>query len=158
MELGIFFAILGAALATLLAGAGSAMGVGIAGQAAAGVVTEDPGKFSKVLILQLLPGTQGIYGLLVAFVTLSKIGLLGGNMANISAGTGLMILAACLPIGIVGLISGKYQGKTAVSSIGIVAKKPEQFGKSMLFPAMVETYAILALLISILAVSNIPVA
>ena len=100
MELGIFYAILGAALATLLAGAGSAMGVGIAGQAAAGVVTEDPGKFSKVLILQLLPGTQGIYGLLVAFITLSKIGLLNGNLASISTGTGLMILAACLPIGV----------------------------------------------------------
>ena len=154
MELGIFYAILGAALATLLAGAGSAMGVGIAGQAAAGVVTEDPGKFSKVLILQLLPGTQGIY---VAFITLSKIGLLNGNLASISTGTGLMILAACLPIGVVGLISGLHQGKTAVASIGIVAKKPEQFGKSMLFPAMVETYAILALLISILSVSNIPV-
>ena len=152
MELGIFYAILGAALATLLAGAGSAMGVGIAGQAAAGVVTEDPGKFSKVLILQ-----QGIYGLLVAFITLSKIGLLNGNLASISTGTGLMILAACLPIGVVGLISGLHQGKTAVASIGIVAKKPEQFGKSMLFPAMVETYAILALLISILSVSNIPV-
>lgn len=68
-----------------------------------------------------------------------------------------MILAACLPIGVVGLISGLHQGKTAVASIGIVAKKPEQFGKSMLFPAMVETYAILALLISILSVSNIPV-
>ena len=157
MELGIFYAILGAALATLLAGAGSAMGGGIAGQAAAGVVTEDPGKFSKVLILQLLPGTQGIYGLLVAFITLSKIGLLNGNLASISTGTGLMILAACLPIGVVGLISGLHQGKTAVASIGIVAKKPEQFGKSMLFPAMVETYAILALLISILSVSNIPV-
>jgi len=156
MELGIFYAILGAALATLLAGAGSAMGVGIAGQAAAGVVTEDPGKFSKVLILQLLPGTQGIYGLLVAFITLSKIGLLNGNLASISTGTGLMILAACLPIGVV-VISGLHQGKTAVASIGIVAKKPEQFGKSMLFPAMVETYAILALLISILSVSNIPV-
>ena len=156
MELGIFYAILGAALATLLAGAGSAMGVGIAGQAAAGVVTEDPGKFSKVLILQLLPGTQGIYGLLVAFITLSKIGLLNGNLASISTETGLMILA-CLPIGVVGLISGLHQGKTAVASIGIVAKKPEQFGKSMLFPAMVETYAILALLISILSVSNIPV-
>ena len=66
-------------------------------------------------------------------------------------------LAACLPIGIVGLISGKSQGKTAAASIGIVAKKPDQFGKAMLFPAMVETYAILALLISILAVSGIQV-
>ena len=156
-ELGIVYALLGAAIAVLLAGAGSAIGVGIAGQAAAGVVTEDPSKFAKVLIMQLLPGTQGIYGLLVGFITLSKVGLLGGQVAALTPQTGLMILAACLPIGIVGLISGKYQGKTSAASIGIVAKKPDQFGKAMLFPAMVETYAILALLISILAVSNIPV-
>lgn len=156
-ELGIVYALLGAAVAVLLAGAGSAIGVGVAGQAAAGVVTEDPGKFAKVHILQLLPGTQGIYGLLVGFIVLSKVGLLGGGVAQISVQTGLMILAACLPIGVVGLISGMHQGKTAVASIGIVAKKPEQFAKSMLFPAMVETYAILALLISILAVTAIQV-
>ena len=156
-ELGIVYALLGAAVAVLLAGAGSAIGVGVAGQAAAGVVTEDPGKFAKVLILQLLPGTQGIYGLLVGFIVLSKVGLLGGGAAQISVQTGLMILAACLPIGVVGLISGMHQGKTAVASIGIVAKKPEQFAKSMLFPAMVETYAILALLISNLAVTAIQV-
>ena len=156
-NLGIVYALLGAAIAVLLAGAGSAMGVGIAGQAAAGVVTEDPSQFAKVLILQLLPGTQGIYGLLVAFITLSQIGLLGGSIPAIDIPTGLMILAACLPIGIVGLISGVAQGKTAASSIGIVAKKPDQFGKAMLFPAMVETYAILALLISFLAVNGIQV-
>lgn len=156
-DLGIVYALLGAAVAVLLAGAGSAIGVGVAGQAAAGVVTEDPGKFAKVLILQLLPGTQGIYGLLVGFIVLSKVGLLGGGAANISVQTGLLILAACLPIGVVGLISGIHQGRTAVASIGIVAKRPEQFAKSMLFPAMVETYAILALLISILAVTAIQV-
>ena len=156
-KLGIVYALLGAALAVLLAGAGSALGVGIAGQAASGVVSEDPSKFAKVLIMQLRPGTQGIYGLLVGFITLSKVGLLGGGIKEVSVATGLLILAACLPIGIVGLISGKSQGKTAAAAIGIVAKKPEQFGKAMLFPAMVETYAILALLISILAVSAIPV-
>ena len=156
-KLGIVYALLGAALAVLLAGAGSALGVGVAGQAASGVVSEDPSKFAKVLIMQLLPGTQGIYGLLVGFMTLSKVGLLGGGIKEVSVATGLLILAACLPIGIVGLISGKSQGKTAAAAIGIVAKKPEQFGKAMLFPAMVETYAILALLISILAVSAIPV-
>ena len=157
-ELGMFFGLLGAAVAVLFAGAGSALGVGIAGRAAAGVVTEDPNKFAQVLILQLLPGTQGIYGLLVGFITLSKmIGLLGGGDITVSLPTGLMILAACLPIGIVGLISGKSQGECSAASIGIVAKRPDQFGKAMLFPAMVETYAILALLISILAVSNIPV-
>lgn len=156
-DMGIVFALLGAAIAVLFAGAGSALGVGIAGQAAAGVVSEDPSKFAKVLIIQLLPGTQGIYGLLVGFLTLSKIGLLGGGAADVSLATGLLILAACLPIGIVGLISGKSQGKTAAASIGIVAKKPDQFAKAMLFPAMVETYAILALLISILAVTSIQV-
>ena len=156
-ELGIVYALLGAAVAVFLAGAGSAIGVGVAGQAAAGVVTEDPSKFAKVLILQLLPGTQGIYGLLVGFIVLSKTGILGGELAAITPQVGLMILAACLPIGIVGLISGMHQGRTAVASIGIIAKKPDQFAKSMLFPAMVETYAILALLISILAVSSIQI-
>ncbi len=153
MSLGVVFALAGAAVAVLLAGCGSALGVGCAGQAAAGVVTEDPAKFAKVLIMQLLPGTQGIYGLLVGFIVLSKFGLLGGGADAISTATGLAVLAACLPIGIVGLISGLHQGKTSAAAIGIVAKKPEQFGKAMLFPAMVETYAILALLISILAVN-----
>ena len=156
-QLGIVYALLGAAVAVFLAGAGSAIGVGIAGQAASGVVSEDPSKFAKVLIMQLLPGTQGLYGLIIGFVTLSKIGLLGGGPVDVSVQTGLLILAACLPIGIVGLISGKSQGKTAAAAIGIVAKKPDQFGKAMLFPAMVETYAILALLISFLAVSAIQV-
>ena len=107
------------------------------------------------MILQLLPGTQGIYGLLVAFVALSRYGLLGAASAELSVATGLMVMAACLPIGIVGLISGRSQGKTAAASIGIIAKRPEQFGKAMLFPAMVETYAILALLISILALPTV---
>lgn len=156
-NLGIVYALLGAALAALLAGAGSAVGVGIAGQAASGVVTEDPSKFAKVLVIQLLPGTQGIYGLLVAFITLSKVGLLGGSVAALDVQTGLMILAACLPIGITGLVSAIAQGKTSAAAIGVVAKRPDQFGKAMLFPAMVETYAILALLISILAVNSIPV-
>ena len=154
---GIVYALIGAALAVGLAGCGSAIGVGIAGQAASGVVSVDPGKFAKVLIMQLLPGTQGIYGLLVGFITLSKIGLLGSGSAEVSTSAGLLILAACLPIAVVGLISGIHQGKTSAAAIGIVAKKPEQFGKAMLFPAMVETYAILALLISILAVSAINV-
>ena len=154
-QLGIVYALLGAALAVFLAGAGSAIGVGIACQAASGVVSEDPSKFAKVLVIQLLPGTQGIYGLLVGFITLSKIGLLGGGILDLTPQQGLLVLAACLPVGIVGLISGKSQGQTAAAAIGIVAKKPEQFGKAMLFPAMVETYAILSLLISILAVTNI---
>ena len=114
-NLGIVYALLGAAVAVLFAGCGSALGVGIAGQAAAGVVTEDPSKFAKVLVIQLLPGTQGLYGLLVGFITLSKIGILGGGIADISVQTGLLILAACLPVGIVGLLESWQRNR--ISSV-----------------------------------------
>ena len=153
-NMGVVLALLGAVLAALFAGIGSAIGVGIAGEAAAGVVTEDPNKFSKVLVLQLLPGTQGIYGLLIGFITLTQIGIMGGS-SDISVANGSLYLAACLPMAFVGLYSAIKQGKAAVASIGLVAKKPDQFGKAMIFPAMVETYAILALLISILAIFGI---
>ncbi len=154
-NLGMVLALTGAALASILAGIGSAIGVGKAGQAAAGVVTEDPAKFSKVLIMQLLPGTQGIYGLLIAFITLSQIGILGGSAESLSLAKGLLYLAACLPIAIVGLLSAISQGKAAVAGIMMIAKKPDQMSKGMIFAAMVETYAILALLVSILAIFGI---
>lgn len=153
-NMGIVFALLGAALSALVAGVGSAIGVGVAGQAAAGVVTEDPSKFSKVLILQLLPGTQGIYGLLIAFITLTQIGIMG-DPVTISMAKGLLYFAACMPMAIVGLYSARYQAKASVAAIGLVSKRPEQFGKAMIFPAMVETYAILALLVSILSIFGI---
>lgn len=152
---GVVYGIIGAVLAALLAGIGSAIGVGIAGRAAAGVIAEDPEKFGKVLILQLLPGTQGIYGLLIAFIALSNMGVLGGNIRELSTSEGLAYLVACLPMAVVGLVSAYMQAKTSIASIGVVAKKPDEFGKAMILPAMVETYAILALLVSILAVVNI---
>jgi V/A-type H+-transporting ATPase subunit K len=154
---GIALDVLGAALASLLAGIGSAKGVGIVGEAAAGVVSVDPSKFSKVLILQLLPGTQGLYGLLTAILLLSRIGIIGGSAAQLSTAQGMMFLAACLPIAIVGLFSGISQGKSAAAGVGIVAKKPEHSGKGIIMAAMVETYAILALLVSILLIYNIEI-
>jgi V/A-type H+-transporting ATPase subunit K len=150
---GQVLALLGAALAALLAGIGSAKGTSLVGQAAAGVVTEDPEKFGKLLILQLLPGTQGLYGFIISFVILTKIGVMGGAVPNTVQG--FLYLMAALPVGIVGLISAIEQGKAAAASVGIVAKKPEEIGKSIIFPAIVETYAILGLLISFLAVSGI---
>ncbi|MDF2820959.1 MAG: permease [Clostridiales bacterium] len=151
---GIVFALLGAVLAALLSGIGSAIGVGMGGEAAAGVITETPSSFGKVLILQLLPGTQGIYGLLIAFITLSQIGVIGGS-AEMSLAKGFLYFCACLPMAIVGYFSAIRQARVSVASIGVVAKKPEQFGKAMIFPAMVETYAILALLVSILAITGV---
>ena len=136
-------ACLGAAFAAGLAGIGSAVGVGIAGQAAAGVVSEDPNKFSKVLVLQVLPGTQGIYGLLIAFIIMVKIGLLGGDgMVDLTVAQGASIFAASIPMGIVGLISAIYQGRAAASGIMLVGKKPNELSKGMLFAAMVEKMCI----------------
>ena len=151
MSIGTFLAILGAALAAGLAGIGSAIGVGLGGQAAAGVTSEDPDKFGSCLILQLLPGTQGIYGLLIAFIVFIKVQVFGG-IIEISLAQGLGILAGCLPIAIVGLISAIHQGKVAVSGMALVSKRPEEQSKAIVMAVMVETYAILALLVSFLAV------
>jgi V/A-type H+-transporting ATPase subunit K len=151
---GVLIALSGGILAALMSGIGSAIGVGKAGDAAAGAVTEDPSLFGKVLILQLLPGTQGIYGLLIAFLTLTQIGILGGS-SDITLVKGLLYFTACLPMAIIGLWSALRQSKVAISSIALVTKRPEQSGKAIIFPAMVETYAILALLISILCVTGV---
>ena len=156
MDIGTFIAILGAALAAGLAGIGSAVGVGLAGKAAAGVTAEDPDKFSKVLVLQLLPGTQGIYGLLVAFLVFMQIGLFNpGGPSAIGLEGGRAMFGACMPIAIVGLISAIYQAKVSVSGIALVAKRPEEMGKGIILAVMVETYAVLALLVSLLAVMMI---
>lgn len=154
--LGLTFALFGAALSALLAGIGSAIGIGIAGDSAAGVMTEDPDKFGACLILQALPGTQGIYGLLITFFVLNKLGMLGGGTIVKPEWTqGLMIFAACMPIALVGWFSAIAQGKTSASAIQMISKKPEAMGKAIILPAMVETYAVLALLTSILMLMGV---
>lgn len=159
MELnwGIIFSAAGAAMAAAMAGIGSAIGVGMAGQAGAGVVSEDPDRFGSCLLLQLLPGTQGIYGLLIAFVIATKAGLLSGGAAALTATNGLNLLLAAIPIAFGGLLSAIHQGRVAVSGINMIAKKPEEQGKAMLMTVMVETYAVLALLISFLLVNGVVV-
>lgn len=152
---GNVLAILGASVAAM-AGIGSAIGIGIAGEAGAGVMSEDPNKFGQVLILQLLPGTQGIYGLLVAFIIMLKINMFGG-MIPVTTIQGFSILVASLPVGLVGIWSAIAQGKTAAAGIMLVAKRPEEIAKGMIFAAMVETYAVFALLVSFLLISNIKI-
>ena len=155
MSIGRMLAILGASLAAI-AGIGSAIGVGIAGEAAAGVVAEDPKKFGQTLIMQALPGTQGIYGLLIAFIIMLKIGLMGGSgIADLTVAQGAAILAAAAPIGIVGVFSAIAQGKAAAAGIMLIARKPEELAKGMIYAAMVETYAVLALLVSFLMLNAI---
>jgi V/A-type H+-transporting ATPase subunit K len=155
MGLGLVLAILGAALATLVAGIGSAIGIGIVGQTAAGVVTEDPDKFGPTLLLQALPGTQGIYGLLTGFLVLQRTGLIGGTPLDLTTLQGLAVLGAALPIAFVGLLSAIAQGKAAASGVLLIAKRPEELGKAIIYAVMVETYAVLALLMSIMILFSI---
>ena len=144
-------ALLGAALAAGLAGMGSAKGVGLVGEAASGLLTEDPTKFGKVLILQAIPGTQGIYGLITAFLIIFKIGLLG-TPVELTVAQGAYFLMASLPIAIVGLYPGIKQGRVAASGVGLIAKRPDEVGKAITSAALVETYAIFAVLVSLLLV------
>lgn len=152
---GLGLAILGAVLAVLLAGIGSAVGIGNVGSTAAGVVTEDPDKFGSTLLLQALPGTQGIYGLLTGFLILQRTGLIGGTPAELSLAQGAAILFAALPIAFVGWFSAVAQGKAAASGVLLIAKRPEELGKAIIYAVMVETYAVLALLMSIMTLFSI---
>lgn len=144
-------ALLGAALAAGLSGMGSAKGVGLVGEAASGLLTEDPSKFGKALILQAIPGTQGIYGLITAFLIIFKIGILG-TPVELTVAQGAYFLMASLPIALVGLYSGIKQGKVAASGINLIAKRPDEVGKAITSAALVETYAIFAVLVSLLLV------
>ena len=145
---GDVLAITGAAIAFLFAAMGSAKGVGIAGESAAGVVAEDPGKFVPVMIMQALPGTQGIYGLITAFLILGKLG-------SLSFISGAMLLGAGLPIGFVGFLSAIHQGKVSSAGISMIAKRPEEMVKGIILATMVEVYAILALLISLIMIGKV---
>ena len=145
-------ALFGAALAAILPGMGSAKGVGMVGEAAAGLVSEDPSKFGKALILQALPGTQGIYGLITAFLIIFNMGILSGNVAELTVAQGGYYLAAALPIAIVGYFSAVKQARVATAGISLLAKRPKEVGKAITSSAMVETYAIFAVLVSLLMV------
>lgn len=150
MDVGLALAILGAAVATFLACIGSAVGIGIAGQTAAGVVSEDPDKFGLTVVLTALPGTQGIYGLIMGFLILFRVGVIGAEPMDLTIPQGLSMLFAGLPIGFVGWMSAIYQGKAVASGIQLIAKRPEEFGKAMIYGVMVETYAVFALLMSLI--------
>lgn len=145
---GVVLAVLGAAIAAIFSGLGSAKAVGIVGNAGAGAISEDPSLFGKVLILEILPGTQGLYGFLAAFLIMNNI------TAGMTATAGLGLFCAALPIAVVGYFSAIHQGKVAAAGVSVVIKKPDQSGKAIILAAMVETYAVLALLISILLISK----
>ena len=152
---GLGFAILGAALTAGLCCIGSAKGTGMVGEAAAGLTSEDPDKSTKCLILQVLPGTQGLYGFVALFLVLGQTGLLSGSVLDLSLTQGLSFFAACLPIMLGGWLSAIFQGRVAAASINLLAKKPDDWSKGMVLCITVEFYAILSLLASMLMIINI---
>jgi len=156
MEFGLALAVTGAAITAILGAIGSAWGISIAAETSGGVLTEDPEKFGKVLVLLALPGTQGFYAFLGMFFIMMKINLLGGGVP-ISLNTGIQLFFAALPVGFAGLTSAYFQGRAAAAGILLIAKHPGEMGKAIILPAMVETYAVLGLLATILLVSGIKV-
>lgn len=146
---GMVFGALGVAIAVGMSGIGSAKGVGIVGQSAAGLLSEQPEKFGKALVLELLPGTQGLYGFVVGLLALGQIS------TETTLAQGLYLLFACMPIAICGLFSGISQGKAAAASIQILAKKPEHTTKGIILTAMVETYALIGFVTSVILVTSV---
>lgn len=145
------WALIGAALAAIGGGVGSAVGITYASKIGTGVLSEDPEKFGRLLVLIVLPGTQGIYGFATAILVGAFFGFLTpGAQTNLAVGKGFAIFLATLPIAVVGFVSAIYQGLTSAAAISFVAKKPEEAGKAFVLPALVETYAVLALVATIL--------
>ena len=147
---GLALDLLGAGLAAVLSGIGSAKGTGLAG-----LLCEDPSKFGKVMILQVIPGTQGLYGLVVWFFAIFRMGLLSGTLPQLTIAQGMQYFVACLPMALGGLFSAIAQGRVAAGSINILATKPDDWSKGMVLCITVEFYAILSLLASMLMIINI---
>ena len=148
---GNLFAYLGMAMALITTGLGSAKAVGMVGEAMSGVLIEEPNRFGSLMILQVIPGTNGIYGFLITFIVFTSSGLMGGGV-DLPLFTGIQLFFSCLPISIVGGITATYQARVAIGGVNLVAKRPDQLSKAMISAVMVETYQILALLVSMLLV------
>ncbi len=151
---GTNLALLGAALAVTLPCIGSAKGVGIVGEASGGLLSEDPSLFGKALALQALPMTQGVYGLVAAFLMLAMLGLFGdiSYLQNLTYTQGAYYLMASLPIAIAGFYSAIRQARVSAAGIQLLSKRPGELGKAITSAALVETYAIFSLLITLLLV------
>ena len=152
---GLAIGFLGAGLACGICGAGSARGCGVAGEAGNALLCEDPSAFGKVMILQVIPGTQGLYGLVVWFFAILQMGVFSGTAVGLSVADGLRVAAACLPMAIGGGISAPAQGRVAATAINLMAKRPNDWAKGIILCITVEFYAILSLLASMLMIINI---
>lgn len=153
IEVGRGLCYAGAGLAFGLGGCGSAWGIAIASHQAAGVMREKPDLFGRMLVMIALPGTQGFYGFIVAILMMTQTGLIGGDVLKITLGTGLAFFFIGLGCGLALLVSAIKQGEASAAGITLIARRPEAAGRAILFPAFVETYAVVALLATILFIT-----
>ena len=153
--MGTGIALLGAVLTVGMTCWSSAKGCGLAGEAGAGLLSEDPSKFAKVLILEVIPGTNGLYGLVIWFVALNQLGAFAGGLVTLTIAQGLTFFFACLPMIIAGYFSAIFQGRVAASAIGILAKQEGDWAKGIILCIVIEFYAILSLLASFLTIVSL---
>lgn len=150
MDYGMALALVGAGIAALLGGIGSAIGIGLTARAANGILGEKPERYGQFFIMVVLPGTQGFYGFLAAFMVMLKLNFFGGGGIQVSPILGWQVLAACIPVAFAGLVSAIYQGRVAASGILMAGKRPElAFKAGVVYAVMVEIYAILGLLVTL---------
>ncbi len=152
MELGLLLSLVGAAVAATISGLGAAWGVSIPGRAANGLISEEPEKFGNCLILVALPGTQGVYGFISGVIMLITLGAFGGELKHPTILQGLAFLGVGIFQATVQWVSSIYQGKVCAAGIAIVAKHPEDSMKGVVNGVIVETYAVLGLLITLLLI------
>ena len=151
LQSGFAWAVAGAMAAVMFSGVGSARGIRIAGAQAGGVLSEQPELFGKLLVLIALPGTQGFYGFICAIMIALRSGLITGKVETSPlVGIGLFFIG--LGMGIVEWQSAISQGEASAAAINLTAKKPDESGRAILLPALVETYAVVALLAAILMI------
>ncbi|MDO5725169.1 MAG: V-type ATP synthase subunit K [Tissierellia bacterium] len=146
---GIIFAVLGIAISVIFSGLGSGKAVGMVGEAAAGVIVEEPEKFGRSLVLQLLPGTQGLYGFAIGILILFKLNI------SMSLAEGLYLMLCACPVGFVGWSSAISQAKVAIAGINILAKNESHSTKGIVYSVMVEMYAVLAFAISFILLNQV---
>ncbi len=151
LETGLGWACTGAMLAVMFGGVGSAGGIRTAVTQAAGVISEKPELFGRLLVLMAMPGTQGFYGFICAITIAMRIGLIEGTI-NVTPIVGVGLFSTGLAMGVVLWRSAIWQGEAAAAAINLTAKRPEEAGRAILMPALVETYAVVALLAAILMI------
>ena len=141
MDLNLILGYLGLGLMLGLAGIGSCYGTTIAGTAAEGALKKDPSKASGYMVLSALPATQGLYGFVAFLMTKDKLA---------DAALGPLMFGIGLGVGIVCLFSAIRQGKVCAAGIQGLAQGHDVQTNTMIYAALPEFYAILALVASLM--------